>query len=145
MPVPFDVIDFVPLGTIYWLGIGLIVCAPVRYWFADIVCVEVLGVYVAAAFVVTLAVSDTEEFPAVPLDTYPADTVGVFETVLDNVKVFVLVDTVALVPLIVDAGVAEPLGTVTGEYACPVGAVYVPLALTLNASIMVCVPSSSLK
>ena len=55
---------------------------------------------------------DTEEFPAVPLDTYPAVvTLGVTLTVLDNVSVFVPVLTVADVPVIEDGAVTEPLGT----------------------------------
>lgn len=58
-----------------------------------------------------VAVSDTDEFPAVPLDTYPADTVGVFDTLFDNVSVFVPVESVAPVADIVEAGVAEPLAT----------------------------------
>ena len=66
---------------------------------------------VCAAWVVTLAVRDTEEFPAVPLDTYPADTVGVTDTVLDRVSVLLPVLTVALVPLMVAGAVAEPLAT----------------------------------
>ena len=69
------------------------------------------GVIVAAPFVVTLAVSETLELPAVPLDTYPAETCGVFDTLFESVKVLVPVDTVALVPVIVAAGVADPLAT----------------------------------
>lgn len=79
---------------------------------AAISCALVPGVIVAAAFVVTDAVSDTDEFPAVPLATYPAVTCGVLDMVLLKVKVFVPVDTVALVPLIEDAGFADPLAMV---------------------------------
>ena len=57
----------------------------------------------------TDAVSDTLVFPDVPLEIYPADTCGVLETVLDNVSVLVPVESVALVPLMDDAGVAVPL------------------------------------
>lgn len=46
-----------------------IVCAPVRYVPAAIVWLLVVGVIVAAALVVTEAVSDTELLPAVPEDT----------------------------------------------------------------------------
>ena len=76
-----------------------------------IVWLLVPGVIVAAPFVVTDAVSDTEELPAVPLDTYPADTVGVFETLFESVRVFVPVETDAPVAEIVDAGDADPLAT----------------------------------
>ena len=89
-----------------------IVCAPVRYVPLAIVCDDVPGVMVAAAFVVTDAVSDTLELPAVPLDIYPADTVGVLLTDFDNVSVFVPVESDAPVALMVDAGVADPLATV---------------------------------
>jgi len=61
--------------------------------------------------VVTDADRDTELFPAVPELTYPAVTDGVTETVFDNVSVFVLADTVALVPYIEAGAVAEPLDT----------------------------------
>ena len=66
---------------------------------------------VAAALVVTDAVSETEAFPAVPAETYPAETTGVTEMDLLRVKVFVPVDTDALVPEIVAGGVAEPFAT----------------------------------
>lgn len=89
-----------------------IVCVPVRYVSDAIVWFDVPGVIVAAPFVVTDAVSDTDEFPAVPDETYPADTVGVFDTDLLSVSVFVPVDTDAPVAVIVDAGVADPLDTV---------------------------------
>ena len=66
----------------------------------------------AAALVVTDAVSDTEESPAVPLDTYPAVvTLGVTLTDLVSVRVFVPVDTDAEVPLILVGDVTEPLAT----------------------------------
>lgn len=65
----------------------------------------------AAALVVTDAVSDTDEFPAVPELTYPADTCGVLLTVFESVSVLVPVETVALVPEMVAAGVADPLAT----------------------------------
>lgn len=87
------------------------VCVPVRYVPEAIVWFEVDGVIVAAALVVTEAVKDTEEFPAVPEETYPAVTCGVLDTVLDRVKVFVPVETVALVPEMVAAGVALPEDT----------------------------------
>ena len=89
----------------------LMVCAPVKYVPEAIVWLLVPGVIVAAPFVVTLAVSDTLELPAVPDVTYPAETVGVFETLLDSVSVFVPVETDAPVAEIVAAGVAEPLET----------------------------------
>lgn len=94
-----------------------IVCVPVRYVPDAMVCCEVVGVMVAAAFVVTFAVKETELFPAVPLETYPAVTDGVTDTVLLKVSVFVPVLTVAAVPLIEAGAVAEPVGiaaTVTG-------------------------------
>ena len=59
----------------------------------------------------TEAVKLTLEFPAVPEETYPAETEGVTETVLESVKVFVPVETEALVPLIDAGAVAEPLET----------------------------------
>ena len=90
----------------------LMVCAPVRYVPDAMVWLLVPGVIVAAALVVTDAVSDTDELPAVPEEIYPALTVGVFETLFDRVSVFVPVDTDAPVAVIVDAGVAEPLDTV---------------------------------
>ena len=72
----------------------------------------VVGVYVVAPFVVTLAVKLTLAFPAVPDETYPAVvTEGVTETVLLKVKVFVPVETDALVPLIEDGAVTDPEGT----------------------------------
>ena len=86
-----------------------IVCAPVRYVPAAMVCAVVPGVIVAAALVVTDAVSVTAELPAVPLEMYPADTVGVLLTLLLNVNVFVPVETDAPVAEMVDAGVADPL------------------------------------
>ena len=46
-----------------------IVCVPVRYVPEAIVWLDVDGVIVAAAFVVTEAVKDTEELPAVPEET----------------------------------------------------------------------------
>ena len=67
------------------------------------------GVIVAAALVVTDAVSVTAELPAVPLEIYPAETVGVLLTLLLKVSVFVPVDTDAPVAEMVDAGVADPL------------------------------------
>lgn len=88
-----------------------IVWAPVVYVPLGIVWSDVVGVYVVAPFVVTEAVSDTELLPAVPLATYPAVTLGVTLTVLDNVNVLVPVDTVALVPDIEAGAVAEPLAT----------------------------------
>ena len=66
---------------------------------------------VAAALVVTDAVSDTAEFPAVPELTYPADTDGVTLTVFESVSVFDPVDTVALVPEIDAGAVADPDAT----------------------------------
>lgn len=89
----------------------LMVCAPVRYVPELMVWLVVVGVYVAAAFVVTEAVSDTALFPAVPLLTYPAETDGVTDTVLESVSVFVPVDTVADVPLMLAGAVALPLAT----------------------------------
>ena len=56
------------------------------------------------------AVKLTDEFPAVPLDTYPAVTDGVTDTVLLKVSVFVPVLTEADVPLMLAGAVAEPLG-----------------------------------
>ena len=61
-------------------------------------------------------------------------------TVFDKVNVFVPVETVADVPLMLEGAVAVPEGTMTGEYACPDGAVYVPLPLTFNWSIIVLDP-----
>lgn len=87
------------------------VCAPVRYVPDDIVWSVVVGVNVVAPFVATEAVRETELLPAVPDATYPADTDGVTETVLDKVRVFVLVLTEALVPLIEAGAVAEPAET----------------------------------
>ena len=58
----------------------------------------------------TLAVRLTALFPAVPLATYPAVTLGVTDTVLLNVSVLLPVDTVADDPLIVAGAVALPLG-----------------------------------
>ena len=86
----------------------LIVCAPVRYVPLAMVWLLVPGVMVAAPFVVTDAVSDTDAFPAVPEATYPALTVGVTETVLLKVSVFVPVETDAEVPLMVAGAVADP-------------------------------------
>lgn len=68
-----------------------------------------VGVIVAAPFVVTEAVSETDEFPAVPEATYPADTCGVLLTDLVRVSVFVPVETDAPVPVMEAAGVALPL------------------------------------
>ena len=48
------------------LASPLMVCAPVRYVPLAIVWSEVVGVMVAAPFVVTEAVRETAEFPAVP-------------------------------------------------------------------------------
>lgn len=88
------------------------VCAPVRYVPAAIVCAVVPGVMVAAPFVVTLALKLTLAFPAVPLEMYPAAvTSGVTDMVLLSVMTFVPVDTVALDPLIVDGAVTLPLAT----------------------------------
>ena len=92
------------------------VCVPVRYVPLAMVWSVVVGVIVAAALVVTLAVSETLEFPAVPLATYPADTVGVTLTVLERVSVLVPVLTDADVPLMVAGAVALPL--VTDFVAC---------------------------
>ena len=89
----------------------LMVCVPVRYVPDAMVWFVVPGVIVAAPFVVTLAVKDTAELPAVPEETYPAETEGVTETVFDKVRVFVPEDTVALVPVMVAGAVAEPLAT----------------------------------
>ena len=88
-----------------------IVCLPVQYVPALISWSVVPGVIVAAAFVVTDAVRLTELLPAVPLDTYPAETVGVTETVLVSVNVFVPVLTDAELPEIVFGAVALPLET----------------------------------
>ena len=93
------------------LASPLMVCVPVRYVPLAMVWLLVPGVIVAAAFVVTDAVRLTELFPAVPLDIYPADTVGVLLTLFDNVNVFVPVLTLAPVAEMVDAGVADPAGT----------------------------------
>ena len=72
-----------------------------------------VGVIVAAASVVTLAVSETAEFPAVPELIYPAVVMlGVTETVLESVIVLVPVETLADVPEIVAGAVALPLATV---------------------------------
>ena len=88
------------------------VCVPVRYVPDAIVWSELDTSYVVAAFVVTLAVRLTLEFPAVPLEMYPAVLmVGVTDTVLVNVSVFVPVLTVADVPLIEAGAVAVPLAT----------------------------------
>lgn len=87
------------------------VCAPVRYVPLAMVWSLVVGVMVAAALVVTLAVRETELFPAVPDATYPAVTVGVTEMVFESVSVFVPVDTEALDPVMVAGDVAEPLST----------------------------------
>ena len=96
----------------YWDGIAPTVIAPVQYVPEETaVCEEVVGVTVLAACVVTDAVRLTEEFPAVPELTYPADTDGVTDTVLLKVRVFVPVDTEALVPVILAGAVAEPLDT----------------------------------
>jgi hypothetical protein len=66
---------------------------------------------VAAALVVTDAVNDTEELPAVPELIYPAVvTFGVTETLFVSVSVFVPVDTVAEVPEILLGAVTVPLG-----------------------------------
>lgn len=87
------------------------VCVPVRYVPLAIVWLDVPGVIVAAAFVVTLAVSVTELFVAVPLATYPANTTGVTLTVFVSVSVLVPVDTVADVPDIVVGAEADPAAT----------------------------------
>lgn len=63
---------------------------------------------VAAALVVTDAVKDTDELPAVPEETYPALTVGVFDTLLERVSVFAPVETLAPVAEIEAAGDADP-------------------------------------
>jgi hypothetical protein len=90
----------------------LIVCFPVQYVPAAIFWSLVPGVIVAAAFVVTDAVRLTDEFPAVPAETYPAVlTVGVTETVLVSVIVFVPEDTDAEVPLMDAGAVTLPLAT----------------------------------
>ena len=89
----------------------MIVCVPVRYVPLAIVWSLVVGVMVAAAFVVTLAVRDTAELPAVPLATYPADTEGVTLTVLERVSVLVPVLTDADVPLMEAGAVALPIDT----------------------------------
>ena len=93
------------------LASPLIVCAPVKYVSAARVWSVVVGVIVAAAFVVTLAVSDTDAFPAVPLETYPGVTSGVTDTLFVRVMVFVPVLTVADVPLIELGAVALPVAT----------------------------------
>ena len=56
------------------LASPLMVCVPVRYVPLAIVWLLVPGVMVAAAFVVTDAVRETELFPAVPELTYPSVT-----------------------------------------------------------------------
>ena len=90
----------------------LIVCVPVRYVPLLIVWLLVVGVMVAAPLVVTDAVRDTEEFPAVPALTYPAAvTFGVTETVLESVIVFVPVETEALDPVMVAGAVTVPAAT----------------------------------
>ena len=93
------------------LASPLMVCAPVRYVPEAIVWLLVPGVYVVAPLVVTDAVRETLELPAVPDATYPAETVGVTDMVFESVSVFVPVDTDALVPVIVAGAVAEPLAT----------------------------------
>lgn len=89
----------------------LIVCLPVRYVPAAISCAEVDGVIVAAAFVVTDAVSVTDAVCAVPEATYPAVTTGVIETDFVRVRVFVPVLTVALVPETDVGPFADPAAT----------------------------------
>ena len=66
---------------------------------------------VGVGLTITLAVSETELFVAVPLETYPALTTGVTLTVLVKVRVFVPVETVAEVPEIVVGADAEPFAT----------------------------------
>ncbi len=87
------------------------VCLPVRYVPAAISCALVPGVMVAAAFVVTDAVSVTDALCAVPADTYPAVTTGVIDTLFVSVSVFVPVETVADDPETVEGPFAEPAAT----------------------------------
>lgn len=88
------------------------VCTPVVYVPEAIVWSLVVGVYVVAPLVVTDAVNETDEFPEVPIETYPALTCGVFETDdFESVSVLVPVLTEAPVADIDDAGVALPLAT----------------------------------
>ena len=93
------------------LASPFMVCAPVRYVPLAMDWSEVVGVHVVAPFVVTLAVRETEEFPAVPDETYPAVTEGVTDMVLDKVRVLVPVLTEADVPLILAGAVALPEDT----------------------------------
>ena len=66
----------------------------------------------AAALVVTDAVSDTAELPAVPELMYPGVvTFGVTDTDFDSVIVLVPVVTDAPEPLIEPGAVTEPLAT----------------------------------
>ena len=75
------------------------------------VCADLVGVIVAAAFVVTDAVKETDAFPAVPEETYPAETTGVTDTLFVSVSVLVPAETDADVPDIEDGDVADPLVT----------------------------------
>ncbi len=123
--------------------------APVVYLpLATAVCSLSVGVTVLPASVDNWLVllPLTVIVPAVPLDTHPADTLGVTLFVADAVAVIRPPLLTLILGLAVTdvAGVeAVPLGTVTGLYACPVGAVVVPDDETVSASIMVCVPCSS--
>ena len=110
--------DFVPLGMMYSLGIGSTFIAPVVYFpAATAVCCEVLGVIVVPAWVDRLLVLDplTVTVPAVPLETYPADTVGVTLLVADVVAVMTPVElfTLMLGLAVIDVAgvVADPLAT----------------------------------
>ena len=82
-----------------------------RYVPAAIVWLDVVGVNVAAALVVTLAVSDTDALCAVPVETYPAVTTGVIDIDLVSVSVFVPVDTDADEPVTVVGPLAVPADT----------------------------------
>ena len=90
---------------------ALMVCAPVVYVPEAMDWSLVLGWYVVAPAIVADADRETELFPAVPELTYPADTVGVTDTVLVRVIVPDDVLMVELVPEMVDGAVADPADT----------------------------------
>ncbi|MBR5939337.1 hypothetical protein IKZ77_02175, partial [Candidatus Saccharibacteria bacterium] len=74
--------------------------------------VTVAPLAVGVGSIVTLAVKLTLEFPAVPLEIYPAVvTLGVTLTVLVRVKVPVPVESVAEVPEILAGAVTVPFAT----------------------------------
>lgn len=103
--------------VMYCAGIAATVTAPVVYLpAATAVCCDFVGVIVAAACVDNCFVFEplTDTVPAVPLETYPALTVGVTDfdpLTLAVIRPFALTDMVGLAVIEVDGVVADPFET----------------------------------